>query len=156
MFVFYEWPFPRVYFAKNVANIIFPLNYWLFFQWLVSSFMGMFSLLARLYASNERGIYYIPVTLCLSVFVCHNRYTRRANFWHRCFLRPIPHNRDHFIRKFRYLQKQRYFSPSRTLFKTFDLQVTNYDLVDHKCNESCNLVSIVTNGPEPFIYHNYN
>ena len=26
MFVFYDWPFPRVYFAKNVANIIFPFN----------------------------------------------------------------------------------------------------------------------------------
>ena len=25
MFVFYDWPFPHVYFAKNVANIIFPL-----------------------------------------------------------------------------------------------------------------------------------
>ena len=25
MFVFYDWPFPHVYFAKNVANIIFDL-----------------------------------------------------------------------------------------------------------------------------------
>jgi len=25
MFVFYDWPVPHVYFAKNVANIIFSL-----------------------------------------------------------------------------------------------------------------------------------
>ena len=25
MFVFYDWPFPRVYFANNAANIIFFL-----------------------------------------------------------------------------------------------------------------------------------
>ena len=40
MFVFYDWPFPRTYFAKNVANIIFLLNSWLGFQRL-SSFMGI-------------------------------------------------------------------------------------------------------------------
>ena len=32
MFVYYDWPFPHVYFAKNVANIIFPFNPWLSFQ----------------------------------------------------------------------------------------------------------------------------
>ena len=34
MFVFYDWPFPHVYFAKSVglANIIFPFNCWLSFQ----------------------------------------------------------------------------------------------------------------------------
>jgi len=26
MFVFYDWPFPHVYFAKSVANIISLLN----------------------------------------------------------------------------------------------------------------------------------
>ena len=26
MSVFYDWPFLQVYFAKNVANIIFPFN----------------------------------------------------------------------------------------------------------------------------------
>jgi len=25
MFVFYDWPFSLVYFAKNIATIIFPL-----------------------------------------------------------------------------------------------------------------------------------
>ena len=30
MFVFYDWPFPHVYFAKNVAY--FPFNSWLSFQ----------------------------------------------------------------------------------------------------------------------------
>jgi len=30
MFVFYDWPFPHVYFAKNVAY--FPYNSWLSFQ----------------------------------------------------------------------------------------------------------------------------
>jgi len=49
MFVFYNWPFPQVYFAKKVGilfslscgvlckesrNIIFPFNSWLSFQWL--------------------------------------------------------------------------------------------------------------------------
>ena len=28
----YDWPFPHVYFAKNVANTIFPFNSWLSFQ----------------------------------------------------------------------------------------------------------------------------
>ena len=32
MFVFYDWPFPHEYFAKNVANTIFPFNSWLSFQ----------------------------------------------------------------------------------------------------------------------------
>jgi len=32
MFVFYDWPFPHLYFAENVANIIFPLIFWLSFQ----------------------------------------------------------------------------------------------------------------------------
>jgi len=32
MFVFYDWPFPHVYFAMNVANSIFPFNSWLSFQ----------------------------------------------------------------------------------------------------------------------------
>jgi len=26
MFVFYDWPFPHMYFAKNVASIIFPYS----------------------------------------------------------------------------------------------------------------------------------
>jgi len=30
MFVFYDWPFPHVYFAKNIAY--FPFNSWLSFQ----------------------------------------------------------------------------------------------------------------------------
>jgi len=30
MFVFYDFPFPHVYFAKNVAY--FPFNFWLSFQ----------------------------------------------------------------------------------------------------------------------------
>jgi len=32
MFVFYDWPLPHVYFAKNVANIMFPVNFWLSFE----------------------------------------------------------------------------------------------------------------------------
>jgi len=32
MFVFYYWPFEHVYFAKKVANTIFPFNSWLSFQ----------------------------------------------------------------------------------------------------------------------------
>jgi len=32
MFVVYDWPFPRMDFAKNVADIIFHLNSWLCFQ----------------------------------------------------------------------------------------------------------------------------
>ena len=32
MFVFHNWPFPHVYFAKNVANSIFHFNSWLSFQ----------------------------------------------------------------------------------------------------------------------------
>jgi len=32
MFVFYDWPFLHLYFANNVANIIFPFNYWPSFQ----------------------------------------------------------------------------------------------------------------------------
>jgi len=32
MFVFYDWPLPHVYFAKNVANIMFPVNSWLSFE----------------------------------------------------------------------------------------------------------------------------
>jgi len=40
MFVFHDWPFPHVYFAKNVAY--FPFNSWLSFQRL-SSFMGEIS-----------------------------------------------------------------------------------------------------------------
>ena len=30
MFVFYDWPFPHVYFAKNIAY--FAFNSWLSFQ----------------------------------------------------------------------------------------------------------------------------
>jgi len=33
MFVFYDWPFPHVYFAKNAAY--FPFNSWLSFQRLI-------------------------------------------------------------------------------------------------------------------------
>jgi len=32
MFVFYDWPFAHVYFAKNVADSIFPFHSWLSFQ----------------------------------------------------------------------------------------------------------------------------
>jgi len=32
MSVFYDWPFPHMYFAKDVARIIFPFNSWLSFQ----------------------------------------------------------------------------------------------------------------------------
>jgi len=38
MFVFYDWPFPHVYFAKIVAY--FPFNSWLSFQRLFVS-MGI-------------------------------------------------------------------------------------------------------------------
>jgi len=40
MFVVYDWPFPRMDFAKNVADIIFHLNSWLFSA-TMSSFMEM-------------------------------------------------------------------------------------------------------------------
>jgi len=32
MFVFYDWPFPHMYFAKNVAYMYFPFYSWLSFQ----------------------------------------------------------------------------------------------------------------------------
>jgi len=32
MFVFYDWPFPHVCFAQNLANTIFTFNSWLSFQ----------------------------------------------------------------------------------------------------------------------------
>ena len=38
--VLYDWPFPQVYFAKNVANIIFPYNFWLSFQHLCHLLWG--------------------------------------------------------------------------------------------------------------------
>ena len=40
MFVFYDWPFLHMYFAKNVAYVIFHFNSWLSFQWLCSLLWG--------------------------------------------------------------------------------------------------------------------
>ena len=65
MFVFYDWPFPHVYFAKNVAY--FPFNCWLAqFSATVPSFMGtsfsrdtrrsMISLTVRLYKLHTPAI----------------------------------------------------------------------------------------------------
>ena len=39
MFVFYDWPFPHVYFAKNVAY--FRFNSWLSFQRLCHLLRGL-------------------------------------------------------------------------------------------------------------------
>jgi len=39
MFVFYDWPFPHVYYAKNAAY--FPFNSWLTFQRLCRLLWGL-------------------------------------------------------------------------------------------------------------------
>jgi len=41
MFVFYDWPFPHMCFAKNIANNIFPFNSWLSFQRLCRPLWGL-------------------------------------------------------------------------------------------------------------------
>ena len=41
MFVFYGWPFPHMYFAKNVAKYYFPFKFLAQFSATVSSFTGI-------------------------------------------------------------------------------------------------------------------
>ena len=53
MFVFYDFPFPHVYFAKNVAY--FPFNFWLSFQRLCRLLWGF--LQSRLKYSNTVTIH---------------------------------------------------------------------------------------------------
>jgi len=52
MFLFYDWPFPHVYFAKNAAY--FPFNSWLSFQRLCRILWGYhFHFVDSSHASNS-------------------------------------------------------------------------------------------------------
>jgi len=58
-FLSYDWPFPRVYFAKNVAyfpfnSIIFPFNSWLSFQRLCRLLWGF--LACGFFRGRERAV----------------------------------------------------------------------------------------------------
>jgi len=54
MFVFYDWPFPHMYFAESVASIIFPLILGSVSA-TASSFMGItFSSLYQCLADRNR------------------------------------------------------------------------------------------------------
>jgi len=53
MFVFYDWPFPHVYFAKNVAY--FPFNSWLSFQRLWRLLLGFGDVI--LFDETKKGLH---------------------------------------------------------------------------------------------------
>jgi len=55
--VFYDWPFPHVYFAKNEADIIFPFNSRLSFQRLCRLLWGRLKMGGALEPSRLTEIY---------------------------------------------------------------------------------------------------
>jgi len=61
MIVFYDWPFPLVHFAKNVANsqYYFPFYFLAQFSAIVSSFMGI-----SFNINNKRPFGLLQVATC--------------------------------------------------------------------------------------------
>ena len=67
MFLFYDWPFPHVYFAENVGLAYFHFNSWLSFQRLCRLIWGYhFHFVDSNHASNSSVILSLPGTCASS------------------------------------------------------------------------------------------